>query len=625
MERGETVRKKNRIVFWSAAAAVLALFVLVSLAWDFYYDLNDDVLMKDILSGAYTGEPEPRNIQMLYPVSLLISLCYRIGGSFDWYGAFLLLCQFGALFLILWRALRERRGRSDGKTFARLLIPAVFAASVPVFLLYHLVFVQYTITTGLLAAAAAFWFLTMPLESGGGESGSGKPECYARLLLRDSLPSLLLIWLGYLIRSEMMLLLLPLVLCAALFRVLRLPDPIALRRIGATALVLAVMGGGLLISQGIHQAACGSEAWREFTRLFDARTELYDFQPQILGEGYEAHQDFYEEIGVSRESFELLVNYNYGLDDSMNADKMQAIADLAAREQSVQNPPAARLRTALYEYRQWCFGGQGRPYQPLLWLTYLLVLAAAVPETLARRRGKNRGAAWTAPLTLSAAALALLFLARTVLWLYILYNGRAPERITHSLFFVEFVIAAGLLLYNGRGAASDHCEGAAARVPLLCGAVLFAAALLVLPRRIAAVGQEYDRREQVNEAYAAYTSYCEAHPEQFYLIDVYSTVAYSEKMFADRGRMPDNYDLLGGWACKSPLQEKKFAAFGITDTAAALAAGEDVLLIAETGADLTWLSDYYASIGQSVIAEPIDQIGAYFTVYRINVSGRDGS
>ena len=52
----------------------LALLLFTSLRFDYYYSLNDDVLMKDILAGVYTGVPESRNVQMLYPLSLLLSL-----------------------------------------------------------------------------------------------------------------------------------------------------------------------------------------------------------------------------------------------------------------------------------------------------------------------------------------------------------------------------------------------------------------------------------------------------------------------------------------------------------------------------------------------------------------------
>lgn len=65
---------------------LLLLLVFVGVRYDYYFDLNDDVLMKDILAGVYTGAPESRNIQMRWPISALISLLYRIAGTLPWYG-----------------------------------------------------------------------------------------------------------------------------------------------------------------------------------------------------------------------------------------------------------------------------------------------------------------------------------------------------------------------------------------------------------------------------------------------------------------------------------------------------------------------------------------------------------
>ena len=73
--------------------------LIMAVSFDFYYDLNDDVLMHDIMAGIYTGTPDGHNMQTLYPLGALIALCYRVCGSFPWYGAFLCLCPFGSLFL----------------------------------------------------------------------------------------------------------------------------------------------------------------------------------------------------------------------------------------------------------------------------------------------------------------------------------------------------------------------------------------------------------------------------------------------------------------------------------------------------------------------------------------------
>ena len=87
-----------------ALLAVAFLGLCVGIYFDYYYDLNDDVLIKDILAGVYTGEPEGHNIQMHWPISVLISLFYRVAGDLPWYGMFLCFCHFGGIFLIIRRA-----------------------------------------------------------------------------------------------------------------------------------------------------------------------------------------------------------------------------------------------------------------------------------------------------------------------------------------------------------------------------------------------------------------------------------------------------------------------------------------------------------------------------------------
>ena len=91
--------------FILAAILLAGLLLFVSARYDHYYDLNDDVLIKDLMAGAYTGEPEGHNIQVLYPLSLAVSLAYRVFPGMPVYGFFLCLCQYGCLWLMAKRSL----------------------------------------------------------------------------------------------------------------------------------------------------------------------------------------------------------------------------------------------------------------------------------------------------------------------------------------------------------------------------------------------------------------------------------------------------------------------------------------------------------------------------------------
>lgn len=83
---GKQFLKKHENCILSLAMALILAGILAA-RFDFYYDLNDDVLIKDILSGVYSGTPDGHTMQLLYPLGALLALLYR-GLSIPVFGAF---------------------------------------------------------------------------------------------------------------------------------------------------------------------------------------------------------------------------------------------------------------------------------------------------------------------------------------------------------------------------------------------------------------------------------------------------------------------------------------------------------------------------------------------------------
>ena len=81
--KGMTGKVCGVLIFTFCVVAIPAV------CFDFYYDLNDDTVIKDILSGAYTGVPSGYSIQMLYPLSWLIASAYKVMPEMPWFGVFL--------------------------------------------------------------------------------------------------------------------------------------------------------------------------------------------------------------------------------------------------------------------------------------------------------------------------------------------------------------------------------------------------------------------------------------------------------------------------------------------------------------------------------------------------------
>ena len=164
-------------------------------------------------------------------------------------------------------------------------------------------------------------------------------------------------------------------------------------------------------------------------------------------------------------------------------------------------------------------------------------------------------------------------------------------------------------------------EGLPARLIRIAALVLSLAAVVIwLPREAERTGAEYSRREQVNAVnLAALSRYRQ---ENLYLADVMSTVDFSEKLFVEKIR-PGNYDLLGGWLCKSPHSEKKLAAFGHESMGQAVLTGENIRFVGEADTDWEWLSDLLAEHGRDgklVLEEEITAAGRSLYIWRLERS-----
>lgn len=591
-------------------AAVFAVFVT---GWDFYYDLNDDVLIKDILSGVYSGSPSGYTMQILYPLGFVLSVLYR-GLSVPVFGVFLILCQFGAVWAVGYQSAaccKTRAGKAIVLAAEGLLWTAAFGM--------HFVYVQYTVTAGMLAGAALFWILTAK---------------------RRRWIALLLYWLAFCLRTEMALLILPLACIAGLCALVRearnekrdaaeQKDPLvkknaaeqknapAKRKSGAAVRYVSLFGA-LLAGMGILYAAdaaaySGTE-WKQFRQFFDDRTALYDYRLDFA-EQYEENKDAYEKLGISKARQQLLANYNFGADDGIDAGLMHQLAQAASGQEISAGQEASGgqgLSVAVWRLLHENWFGKGDAPLNLIWIG--MGLAVCVLSC-------KKGRLWKLWQPLLAGACG------AFLWLYLLLQGRMVERVTHPLYLAQILLFAGLWLTERReeamreSAADKACAAAKGLLTPEHASALFAGAcvavgLVFLPGTISEIGAEAGRRETVNAANEAVMDYCMAHPKTLFLEDVYSTVAYSEKIMTDRDK-PFNYDLLGGWLVKSPLTARKLSAFGFSSMGEAVRAGDGVNLLAEAGADVGWLEEFFADTGVEASVLKVGSIEGGTDIYQV--------
>lgn len=593
---------------------VLAVNVLLmGICFDFYYDLNDDTMMLDIMSGAYSGTPDGHNMQTLYPLGALIALCYRISGRIPWYGLFLCSCQFGCFYLAGVRlcALTERQGGLFGKvgaggrgisvSFLRikklslLLAESLFLWGV---CLSHMVQIQYTVTSAMLSATAIFLFSTSPDTDGAG-----------RFLVRN-VPAMALAVLAYQLRSEMLLLTFPYIGLAGLYRLTGEKKIFVKDNLIKYGGVLGFILVGMLGSAAADRAAYGGEAWQDFRRFFEARTTVYDFYPELITE--ERYEAALTDLGVAPYQQALLRNYNYGLEDTIDTGLLEKMADYATGTLRPAKDWGGIVKEQVYRYCYRTVRGGDAPYSTFLLALYGVILAAGCYglKRSGVRLSERIGFLWQ---------MLLLAAGRTAIWLFILLRGRDPERITHSLYLVEFALLAALAMRTFSAAVKESGARAVRGILLLVLGLLAAGAL---PGNLSALRAQQEAREDANGDGLAIDEYCRAHRENFYFEDVYSTVGFSRKIFGNGyGVGYANYDILGGWMCGSPLYREKIGRYGVNSAGQALLEQDRAyLILSDTEAaqqGFGWIEDCYAAQGISVTVREVDRIGEAYAVYQI--------
>lgn len=569
----ESVRLQEYCI---SAGVTLVLIIVISFLFDYYYCMNDDTTMRDILCGSYTGTPEGRNIQMLYPVGAFISMLYRIWPKAPWYGIFLCGCQYFAVFLICVRTIKTVSRKWAKITIAFMTV--VFAGCA---LLYEFVFVQYTMTCAILMAAAVFWFYTSDAKKG------------IKAFLLENCISVILIVLAFQIRTEMALLMFPFLLGAGLCKWSKEEKFFAKQNfakyVGLIGSALVLMGLSVLADH----MACSSEEWKKFNLFFDYRTELYDF----LGTpGYEGNQDFYDSIGLSEAEATLFDNYNFALDEEIDENVLGQMVEYRKEQSGGNTLFLIDMKEAVWIYKNSLLSADYMPYNGLVLFLYLLLVMAAW-------KNKDKSYLWKLPMFGAI---------RTVCWMYIILRNRTPERITHGLFLMELMVLFALLATEwGRKKLSRLTVSAIACVIVALG----------LPMVWTRAYTESVQRENVNREWFMLQEYCKENQENYYLIDVYSSVEYTEKMFEDVDNSYRNYDLCGGWTAKSPLYKEKLEKSGITNIEKDLLEKDNVFLVSKVNRDVDWLTEYYAEKGIVVQPEVIEEIElngeVRFVIYRL--------
>ena len=266
------------------------------------FETNDDIVFAELGSGL-RGVKDAHLVFQNYGLGMIYRLLYGVTGRLPWYTIVQYMILFAA-FTVVTYVLISRLGEISG-----LCLFVILACGFGYEGYIHL---QFTETAGIAAAAAVFLLLYL-LEQ----------EKYSWWGIAGGI---LLAVIAYMYREDQFWASCGLMAGAGLLFLfdLRKYRNKKLRRLGICVLTFGVL---LLSVFGVDRwdsSKYRSAEWKEYQEFNQLRSELLDYGfPD-----YDSNQEIYEELGISREAYELYKSWNFNDTEKFDTEVMKKLVDL---------------------------------------------------------------------------------------------------------------------------------------------------------------------------------------------------------------------------------------------------------------------------------------------------------
>ena len=282
------------------------------------FETNDDIVFAELGSGL-RGVKDAHLVFQNYGLGMIYRLLYGVTGRLPWYTIVQYMILFAA-FTVVTYVLISRLGEISG-----LCLFVILACGFGYEGYIHL---QFTKTAGIAAAAAVFLLLYL-LEQ----------EKYSWWGIAGGI---LLAVIAYMYREDQLWASCGLMAGAGLLFLfdLRKYRNKKLRRLGICVLTFGVL---LLSVFGVDRwdsSKYRSAEWKEYQEFNQLRSELLDYGfPD-----YDSNQEIYEELGISREAYELYKSWNFNDTEKFDTEVMKKLVDLKQKRPLTIRTVTAFLR-----------------------------------------------------------------------------------------------------------------------------------------------------------------------------------------------------------------------------------------------------------------------------------------
>ena len=518
------------------------------------FETNDDIVFAELGSGL-RGVKDAHLVFQNYGLGMIYRFLYGVTGRLPWYTIVQYMILFVA-FTVVTYVLISRLGEISGLCLFVILVCG--------FGYEGYIHLQFTKTAGIAAAAAVFLLLHL-LEQ----------EKYSWWGIAGGI---LLAVIAYMYREDQFWASCDLMAGAGLLFLfdLRKYRNKKLRRLGICVLTFGVL---LLSVFGVDRwdsSKYRSAEWKEYQEFNQLRSELLDYGfPD-----YDSNQEIYEELGISREAYELYKSWNFNDTEKFDTEVMKKLVDLK------QKRPLT-IRTVTAFLRRF-------PSDLLRMPMFYFFAVFAVLWLLCGKKDVFS--------VISVLAECLLLVA---VYFYLYYQGRyMVNRVDVGLWFsvclvMLWIFSSGEVRYMNTKVSVLLC--------MIC--VVLGQFMMYKDWRLAT--------SSIPEARVSQRAVLETigtDKEHVYLAK--SGMLSEIVCYGPFDRMPenllDNVYWFGGWECRTPGYTRAMEAHGIINPYRDVVNNETIYLV-DDNIDLTlkYIRQYYAENAQAVFVKTIGNVDVY--------------
>lgn len=539
-------KRKRLVIAGVSCLTVVALIILWNAITPFLID-NDNIYLKTIASGEMTGKPEAHMYYMGFLSGAWLSFLYSVtGNGIPWFGIFLCVCEG-----LVMGALLARTMAVCGNPREMIGVWGLCVIVFCMFFYHYFAKTQYTIATGFVGTCALFELSLLSVKE------------RTKSFFVKAIPFLIFAGWSFGMRDKGFLMLLPFLGMTFMGKVL---DGKTKQQVKNVFLAGALFGMLLLAVFVLNRMQYAGGEWKEFKEYTDASEVLFDFDgfPE-----YETNKELYGQMGIQRSSYEAITkHYNILLDPEINRDHMVQLAEVAERERlETQAPPLRKMLQVLKTIAEVnLLDYQDRPLNILVYLLYLFVVLLAIWEKK-----------W-----LALRDVAFLIVARMFDWIYLVWFGRYPFRVTQIIYMAELMVLVAVIL-NHKLWETKKEKAWQRKMPahplflLLCVLIIFSGVRFGYPV-MKGTCQHVKGIREMSVCFPELEAYLASHPENFYYFDQ-SHLYYMEDTLSFQPSAYENYVYMGSWMPNSPWYRHKLERHGITDVAGALLSNEHVFIL----------------------------------------------